>query len=84
MGNYCSDLISPKPTTSHKEKDRQAEANNHERSVNPAKYLFNKQREDSGVDRNQTRESDWEQPTCREQCPNDDNDQTGSRKKGET
>ena len=77
MGNYCSDLISPKPTASHKEKDWQAEANNHKRSINSAEYLFNKQREDSGVDRNQTREGDWEQPTCREQCPNDDDDETG-------
>ncbi len=77
MGNHCSDLISPKPTTSHKEKYRQAEAHNHKRSINSAEYLFNKQRENGGVDRNQTREGDWEQPTSGEQCPNDDDDETG-------
>ena len=76
-GQLLSDLISPEPTTSHKEKDRQAEANNHKRSINSSEYLFDKQRENSGVDRNQTREGDWEQPTCREQCPHDDDDEAG-------
>jgi hypothetical protein len=44
MGNDGSDLISSKPTTSHKENDRQAEANNQERSIDSAEYLFDKQR----------------------------------------
>jgi hypothetical protein len=77
MGNDGSDLISPKPTTNHKEKDRQTEANNQKRSINSAKYIFDKQGENRGVDRNQTREGDWEQPACREQSPNDDDDKTG-------
>ena len=88
MGNDGSDLISSKPTTNHKENDRQAEANDQERSINSAEYLFDKQRENSGVDRNQTREGDWEQPACREQCSNDDDDKsrptTPSRKKAES
>ena len=77
MGNYGSDLISPKPTTNYKEKDRKAEANNQKRRINSAEYLFNKQRENGGIDRNQTREGDWEQTACGEQCSNDDDDKAG-------
>ena len=88
MGNDGSDLISSKPTTNHKENDRQAEANNQERSINSAEYLFDKQRENSGVDRDQTREGDWEEPARREQCSNDDDDKSRpkrpSRKKAES
>jgi hypothetical protein len=79
MGNDGSDLISSKPTTSHKENDRQAEANNQERSIDSAEYLFDKQRENSGVDRDQTREGDWEEPARREQCSNDDDDKSGRK-----
>jgi len=77
MGNYGSDLISSQPTTNYKEHDRQAEANNQKRRINSAEYLFDKQRENSGVNRNQTREGDWEQTACREQCSNDDDDKAG-------
>jgi len=77
MGNYGSDLISSKPTTNYKENDRQAEANNQKRRINSAEHLLDKQRENSGVDRNQTREGDWEQTACREQCSNDDDDKAG-------
>jgi hypothetical protein len=77
MGNYGSDLISSKPTTNYKENDRQAEANNQKRRINSAEHLFDKERENSGVDRNQTREGDWEQTACREQCSNDDDDKAG-------
>jgi hypothetical protein len=36
MGHDGSDLISPKPTTNYKEKDRQAEANDQKRRINSA------------------------------------------------
>jgi len=42
MGNYGFNLISLKPTTNQKEKDRQSEASNQKRSLNTAKYLFDK------------------------------------------
>ena len=77
MGNDGTDLISPKPTTNNKEKDRQAETNNQKLGINSGEYLFDKQRENGGVDRNQTREGDWEKPAYREPCSNDRNDKTG-------
>ena len=73
-------MISPKPATNHKDEDRQTEANNQKRITNSAEYLFDEQRKNRGVDREQTREGHWEQPACREQSSNDGNDKT---RKGE-
>jgi hypothetical protein len=77
MGNYDFDLISLKPATNQKEKDRQTEADNQKRSINSAKYLFDKEGEDGGIYRNQTREGDWEQAPHRKERPDDNNDKSG-------
>ena len=82
MGNYGSDLISSQPTTNYKEHDRQAEANNQKRRINSAEYLFDKQRENSGVDCDQTCESDWKQPAWRKQSPHDCDYQAGRKNNG--
>jgi hypothetical protein len=49
------------------------------RSINAAEYLFDKQRKNGGVNRNQTRERDWKQSACGEECPNHHDNET-SRK----
>jgi hypothetical protein len=77
MGNYGLDLISLKPATNQKEKDWQTEADNQKRSINSAKYLFDKEGEYGGIHRNQTREGDWEQAPHRKEYPDDNNDNSG-------
>jgi hypothetical protein len=77
MGNDGFDLISLKPATNQKEKDRQTEADNQKRSINSAKYLFHKEGEDGGIHRNQTREGDWKQAPHRKERPDDNNDKSG-------